>query len=108
MQMSQQYIMENLNFTMISADELSAIKQELFAIKEAITQLKEKGVEDEYIRSTSIPKLLGVSLKTWQMYRDEDLIKYIQIGNKIWVKRADLNEFMDKNYGKRKNNIKSK
>lgn len=91
-----------MNFTMISTEELSAIREQLSAIKDAISSNKEKSIEDEYIPSTSIPKLLGISQKTWQTYRDNGEIKFIQIFSKIWVKRTDLTEFMDKHYVTRK------
>jgi excisionase family DNA binding protein len=42
--------------------------------------------------------MLGVSAKTWQTYRDERRIPFSQFGRKIYVKRADLEAFMEKHY----------
>ncbi|MBJ2197639.1 DNA-binding protein [Muribaculaceae bacterium Isolate-113 (HZI)] len=39
-------------------------------------------------------KLLGISPKTWQNYRDQRLIPFSQIGRKIYVNRADLDAFL--------------
>ena len=53
------------------------------------------GYAPEYVK---IPKLLGISQKTWQTYRDKRLIPFSQIGSKIFVKRADLEKFMESHY----------
>jgi hypothetical protein len=42
--------------------------------------------------------MLGVCKKTWQDYRDKKLIPYSQFGRKIYIKRSDLEAFMQKNY----------
>ncbi len=37
------------------------------------------------------------SQKTWQTYRDKRLIPFSQFGRKIYVKRADLEAFLEGN-----------
>lgn len=53
---------------------------------------------DEWIESETARKMLGICQKTWQTYRDRRLIPFAQIGRKIYVRRSDLNAFMEKNY----------
>ncbi|MEA4937382.1 hypothetical protein SDC9_93987 [bioreactor metagenome] len=48
-----------------------------------------------WISSEDVPNYLGVSRKTWQNYRDKKLIVFSQIGRKIWVKRSDLDAFIE-------------
>lgn len=48
-----------------------------------------------WISSEDVPNYLGVSRKTWQNYRDKKLIEFSQIGRKIWVKRSDLDAFIE-------------
>ena len=48
----------------------------------------------EWIESEAARKLLGISPKTWQNYRDQRLIPFSQIGRKIYVNRADLDTFL--------------
>ncbi|WP_368180309.1 helix-turn-helix domain-containing protein [Bacteroides caccae] len=50
------------------------------------------------MESTQVRKRLGISAKTWQTYRDERRIPFSQFGRKIYVKRADLEKFMEDHY----------
>lgn len=47
-----------------------------------------------WIESEEGRKLLGVSSKTWQTYRDERVIPFSQFGRKIYVKKADIEAFL--------------
>lgn len=50
----------------------------------------------QWIESTEARKMLGVSQKTWQTYRDNRIIPFSQFGRKIYVKREDLENFLAK------------
>lgn len=50
---------------------------------------------DQWIPSKDIPTLLNLSRKTWDRYRRDKLIPYSQHGNKIFVKRSDLDKFLE-------------
>lgn len=89
---------EALKFNVLPEAELNYIKQKLETIEQALSTKSEEDISSTYIESKKIPKLLGISLKTWQTYRDKGIIPFIQLGSKIWVKRADLETFMDKHY----------
>ena len=54
--------------------------------------------DSQWIESAKIPKLLGISRRTWQSYRDRRLIPFSQIGSNIYVKRSDLENFMNSHY----------
>ena len=58
----------------------------------------EEEVNNQWIESVDARKMLRVSAKTWQTYRDERRIPFSQFGRKIYVKRADLEAFMEKHY----------
>jgi excisionase family DNA binding protein len=89
-----------MNFILIEKEKLEKITSDLNEIKEAIQTKKEDDLSSSFIESKKIPKLLGISLKTWQTYRDRGQIPFIQFGSKIWVKRADLEAFMNSHYVK--------
>ena len=55
-------------------------------------------VSKQWVESTEARKILGVSLKTWQNYRDKRIIPFSQVGRKIYVRRADLQAFMESHY----------
>ena len=52
----------------------------------------------EWLESEKARQILGISPKTWQNYRDQRVIPFSQIGRKIYVSRADLDEFMRTHY----------
>lgn len=92
---------EALKFNVLPEAELTYIKQKLETIEQVLSIKSEEEISSTYIESKKIPKLLGISLKTWQTYRDKGIIPFIQLGSKIWVKRADLEAFMNKHYIKK-------
>lgn len=66
---------------------------------EALLQKKtEEEVSNQWIESTQVRKILGISAKTWQTYRDERRIPFSQFGRKIYVKQSDLESFMQEHY----------
>lgn len=89
-----------MNFIVLEKEKLEKITSDLNEIKEAIQSKKEEDLSSSFIESKKIPKLLGISLKTWQTYRDKGQIPFIQFGSKIWVKRSDLEAFMNSHYVK--------
>lgn len=76
-------------------DKMEAVMNELKAI---LKEKNEEEINSQWIESVKIPKILGISQKTWQTYRDKRIIPFAQIGAKIFVKRADLEEFMQSHY----------
>ena len=70
----------------------------LEAVETILRKAKEDEVNNQWIESSKAKQLLGVSQKTWQTYRDERRIPFSQFGRKIYVKRADLNSFMEQHY----------
>ncbi len=88
----------SLQMAVIPQSFLSEMREELQEVK---TLLKEKSVEEinsTWIESGEARKLLGVSQKTWQTYRNERRIPFSQIGRKIYVKKADLEAYMATHY----------
>ena len=75
-----------------------AVASELQEIKNLFKKKSEEEVNNQWIESVEARKMLGVSAKTWQTYRDERRIPFSQFGRKIYVKRADLEAFMEKHY----------
>lgn len=87
-----------MNITVIQKEELEKLTSAIFEIKESLRKKNEEDLSTSYIESKNIPKLLGISQKTWQTYRDKGVIPFIQFGSKIWVKRSDIEAFLSKHY----------
>ena len=50
---------------------------------------------EEYLDTKQVCATLGISTRTFQRWRDENRIPFIQRGRKIYVKRSDLDAFQD-------------
>lgn len=80
-----QSIWENISKTLINVEAL-------------LQKKSEEEVGNQWIESTQVRKILGISAKTWQTYRDERRIPFSQFGRKIYVKQSDLESFMQEHY----------
>lgn len=74
------------------------VQTDIQDLKELLTKKNTEEVENEWIESVKARKMLGVSPKTWQTYRDRRIIPFAQIGRKILVKKSDLEAFMQDHY----------
>lgn len=80
----------------IESRAFKEIQENLKEIREELNKAKQQNIEDTWLSSKQVQKILGVSQKTWQTYRDKKLIPYSQIGHKIYVRVSWLEEFMEK------------
>lgn len=87
-----------LAMAVIPESFLNEVKQELGEVKNLLQKKSEEEVNNQWIESAEVRKMLGVSQKTWQTYRDKRVIPFSQFGSKIYVKRKDLNKFMEDHY----------
>ena len=90
--------MENINLTMIPQTELDNIKSDIQQIKELLRKKSESDMEEQWLSSTEARKMLGVSGKTWQVYRDKRIIPFSQFGRKIKVKKVDIEAFLQDHF----------
>ena len=81
---------------MVPEEEWRNLHDTLEQIIDLITRRNADDSNSEWIDSDEARKLLGLSPKTWQTYRDQRLIPFSQIGRKIYVNRADLDAFLRK------------
>lgn len=51
-----------------------------------------------YLSGEDVCKLLHISKRTLQQYRDDHILPYIQIGGKIIYKESDILKTLEKNY----------
>lgn len=70
----------------------------LSRVENLLQKKSEEEVSNQWIESAQVRKILGVSAKTWQTYRDERRIPFSQFGRKIYVKKSDLESFMQEHY----------
>ena len=51
-----------------------------------------------YLSGEDVCKLLDVSKRTLQQYRDDNILPYVQIGGKIIFRQSDLLAILERNY----------
>ena len=83
-----------MTMVVLPQSKLDAITASLEEMKNLIRGKAKEEVGAEWIESTDARKLLGVSQRTWQSYRDERRIPFSQFGRKIYVKRSDIESFL--------------
>ena len=108
-QTAKSYLLDDLRLFLCSAISPRLKKYEksskpirdevlLQELKELVRAKSDEELNSQWIESTQARQLLGVSQKTWQAYRDRRIIAFTQVGRKIYVKRGDLNKFMQDHY----------
>lgn len=90
-------------------DLLTAETEEIIAYRELIGRLRAR-IEDMlryyqpvmngeiYLSSVQVCKILHISKRTLQQYRDDNILPFIQIGGKIIFKQSDILKVLEKNY----------
>ncbi|RAV28787.1 helix-turn-helix domain-containing protein [Sinomicrobium soli] len=90
-------------------DLLTNEAEEVIEQKEMILQLRNRIEEilknyrpvmngEIYLSGEDVCKLLHISRRTLQQYRDDQILPYIQIGGKIIFKQTDLLRILEQNY----------
>lgn len=80
---------------LIAETDLIQLQKEIQSIKEYLVKLQAESSCETYVDNEEAAKFLGVSKKTFQTYRNRCLIPYSQYGSKIWVKKKDLELFIN-------------
>ena len=87
--------------------------EEIIVHQEMITQLRNR-IEsilknyrpvmngEIYLSGEDVCKLLHISKRTLQQYRDDNILPYIQIGGKIIYKESDILTILEQNYNSQK------
>lgn len=88
----------SLQMAVVPQSFLNKIEEKIDTLENILREKSDQEINSQWIESVKIPKILGISQKTWQTYRDKRLIPFSQIGSKIFVKRADLQNFMESHY----------
>ena len=59
------------------------------------------GILDDYIHDAELAKQLHVSTRTTARYRHEEGLPYVEVGNRVYVRRADVDAWLAKRVVKR-------
>lgn len=67
-------------------------------IRKALEERKPELNGEKFLTNTDISKLLHISQRTLQEYRDNGIISYIKISGKILYKESDILKLLEDNY----------
>ena len=81
---------------LIPQEEWQSLHEKLDRLTDMVEKNQGYSPNCDWLESEEARKLLGISPKTWQNYRDQRLIPFSQIGRKIYVNPADIDEFLHK------------
>lgn len=90
-------------------DLLTNDAEEIIVHQEMIKQLRNRIEEilknyrpvmngEIYLSGEEVCKLLHISKRTLQQYRDDQILSYIQIGGKLIYKESDILTVLERNY----------
>ena len=85
----------------IESKAFNEILNQLEAIKtEVRNSVRPTESVDKWVDNEEASKLLKVSKRTLQTYRDSGEISFSQTGSKIYYRKSDIEEFLQKHYHK--------
>lgn len=74
------------------------IKEKLTELKAILTKNQLLNPDDLFCDNEEFLKMMKISRRTSQFWRNTGIIKFIQIGNKIYFRLKDIQELLNKNY----------
>lgn len=89
---------QSMEMVMLPQSVWEGISKDLKQVKQMLQVKTIEETNSQWVESNEARNILGVSPKTWQKYRDQRLIPFAQFGRKIFVKRGDLEAFMEEHY----------
>lgn len=79
---------------------LSVLDESLDSIKVALTNRTAHLKGEKYLTNNDVSKLLNISIRSLQDWRDNGTISYIQISGKILYRQSDILKLLEDNYEK--------
>lgn len=87
-------------------DTFKLINKNYEIIQKQLTELttvldkQNNSIPIQFIDNTKFIDLMGISLKTSQVWRNNGIVNFSQIGNKIYYRISDIQDLLNKNYRK--------
>lgn len=82
---------------LVTESQLEAIMKKVLDEYRKGDQDVKTSVMEQYLSGKQVCQELNISSRTFQRYRDQHRIPFIQRGRKIYVKRSDLDAFQEAN-----------
>ena len=86
-----------MNAVILTQEQYNEIITRIDEIKSEIKG-NTKTNSDEFVDNADFIKLMNISKRTAQAWRDEGKISFSQVGGKIYYKMSDVQELLNHNY----------
>lgn len=86
-----------MEIKMIEGRVYERLRQYIKDLLERTGKLTPGGADEQWYNNRDVCRLLGISLRTLQNYRNKGLIPYSQVGHKCYYKIKDVESFIEKN-----------
>lgn len=80
---------------MVPSEDWNGLVEKIDRLEQMIADRNSEDRANEWIESEEARRILNISPKTWQTYRDEGRIPFSQHGRKIYVQRRDIDQFLN-------------
>ncbi len=90
-----------MNVTLIETADFKKLVSKIDNIETRIQELKLKAVsptKDTWLDNQQVMELLNISKRLLQTYRDESVLPFSKINNKIYYKASDIQALLEKHY----------
>lgn len=82
-------------FIMVDSEEIKRIIELLEDLSKKINGNYGVDLSNKWLNNEQVKKMLGVSIRTLQHYRDTCVLKFVQHGRKIYYHIDDIQKYMD-------------
>ena len=87
-----------MNAVVLSKEELDGMQIDLKEIKTHVKKITSPA--EDFIDNKEFVKLMGISLRTAQTWRDDGKIGFSQEGKKIYYRMSDIEQFLKDHHRK--------
>lgn len=85
-----------MNAVILTQEQYEEIINRIDEIKKSLDKTPES-MKDKFIDNSDFAKLMNISKRTAQTWRDEGKIAFSQVGSKIYYRMCDVEELLAKN-----------
>jgi hypothetical protein len=86
-----------MNAVILTQEQYNEIINRIDEIKTEIKS-SSRASENDFVDNVDFIKLMNISKRTAQAWRDEGKIAFSQVGGKIYYKMSDIQELLNHNY----------
>jgi len=88
------------NLSRVDPASHAQLLERIEGIHQSQNKNPEKKLKETWFDVEETMKMLNISRRTLQNYRDQGVLSFSQIGSKIYFRAADLDDHLDRHYAK--------